>query len=100
MGGHGADALDLVGADSDAETGPADEQGAVDLAIGHELRGGCGAVRVGCLVVDGQTTDVYDGLDAGVVLEVALDFVFVADASVLEKYVSPIQRLISCLPAS
>ena len=62
---------------------PAHQQGAVDLALGDQLGGGDGAVRVGGLVVGAVAADVDDGLDPRVRLEVGLDLVLVADAGVL-----------------
>lgn len=56
----GADALDLVGRDGDAETSAANEERAVDGPVRHELGRGCGAVRVCRLVVGRKTADVCD----------------------------------------
>lgn len=84
MGGHGAHSLDLVRGDGDAEARSADEQGAVDGAVGDELGGGGGAVRVGGFVGAGVGADVGDGEDAGVGFEVGFDGVFVGYAGVLD----------------
>ncbi len=81
----GTDALNLIGADGDAETGTAYEEGTVDLPVGHQLGGGGGAVRICRLIVDYETTDVCYGFDTRVVLEVSLDLVFVVDTGVLVK---------------
>lgn len=81
--GDGADALDLVGGDGDAQPRAADNEGAVGLAFGDELGGGGGAVRVGRLVGRLVAADVDDLGDARVGLEVGLDLVLVGYACVL-----------------
>lgn len=83
--GDGTNALDLVGCDSDAETGAADEKGTIGLALGDEAGGGGGTGRVGSLVRGVVGADIDDLRDAIVSLEILLDGVLVADASVLEQ---------------
>jgi hypothetical protein len=94
-----ANALNLIGADSDTETGAADKEGAVDFPIRYELSGGGGTVWVCRLIIDREATDVRYGFNARVVLEVGLDLVFVVDAGVLvneETSVSFIPSGIGC----
>lgn len=83
VGGDGADALDLVGGDGDAQARAADHESAVRLAFSHETGGGGGAGWVGSLVVAGVGADVDDLGDARVGLEVGLDLVLVAQAGLL-----------------
>lgn len=74
---HGPYALDLVRRDGDAEARAADQERAVDFALGHELGCGRGPVRVGCLVVCRQAAYVGYGFDAWVGFEVGFDLIFV-----------------------
>lgn len=83
VGSHGADAGHLVGGDGDAETGTADEETTVSLAVldqGGTLDGG---VRVGGLVGGGVDADVGDGLDQWVLLQQGLDGVAVGDTGLI-----------------
>lgn len=57
MRGDGADALDLVRADRDAQAGAANEECAVGLAVGDEAGGLDGDVRVGGVLL-GPDADV------------------------------------------
>lgn len=83
MRGDGADAFDLVGGDGDAQPRAADDKGAVGFALGDELGGGGGAVRVGRLVGRLVAADVDYLGDARVGLEVGFDLVLVGYACVL-----------------
>lgn len=49
MGGDGADTMDFVGSNRNAEAGAADEDGAISFAIGN-LVGGISVARVRCVV--------------------------------------------------
>lgn len=71
MRGDGADALDLVRADRDAEAGAADEQGAVGRAVGDEAGRVDGDVRVGGVLV-GPDADVITSLTRSSAARLAL----------------------------
>lgn len=95
MGRDGADALDLISGDGDAEASAADEERSVDRSVRHELRRRGRAVRVRRLVVDREAADVYYRFDARVALEVGLDFIFIANAGFL---VEVSKSLLALLP--
>ena len=73
VGRDGADAGNLVGGDGHTQSGTADEESTVSLALGDELRTGDGRVRVGSLVGGRVDTDVLDRLHEGVLLQDGLD---------------------------
>jgi len=77
VGSDGADAGHLVGSDGNTETGAADEETAVSLAILDELGTLDGGVRIGGLVGGRVDTDVGDGLDQRVLLQKGFDGVLV-----------------------
>ncbi|EAL93398.1 uncharacterized protein AFUA_2G11030 [Aspergillus fumigatus Af293] len=83
MSGHSADAGDLIGGDGDTQTGAADEETAVSLALLDEFGAGDGRVRIGGLVGGGVDTDVGDGLDQGVLLQGGLDDLLVGLAGLV-----------------
>ena len=89
---HSAHALDLVRRDGNAETGAADQKGSVDLAGRDQLGRGDREVRVGGLVGGFEGADIDDGGDAGIGLEVGLDFVLVAHAGILGRRRTVCQR--------
>ena len=83
MGGNGPDTRNFVCGDGDTEAGSADEEGAVSFAF-DDLPGGLDSdVRVGCLVGGVGNTDISDGGDERVVLEVGFDGLLVGVASVI-----------------
>lgn len=83
MGGDGTNARDFVRRNSDTETSSADQECAVGFAFCYELCGIDSRVWVGGLVVTAVDTNIDDLLDARVFLEVFLDLVLVAAASVV-----------------
>lgn len=83
VGGHGTDALDLVGGDGDAQTSAADEQSTVGLALCDEANGGSGAGWVGSLVSGLVGANVNNFAHARVRLKVLLDGILVRDAGFL-----------------
>lgn len=83
VGSDGTNARNLVCGDSDTQTGTADEQATVSLALSDELGTRDGRVRVGSLVGGVVDTDVSDRLDKRVLLEDGLDGLLVRVASVI-----------------
>lgn len=79
----GTDAGHLVGGDGNTQTGAADEQTTVSLALLDELGTLDGRVGVGSLVGGGVDTDVGDGLDERVLLQLGLDGVLVRNTGLV-----------------
>lgn len=83
VGGHGANAGNLVGGDGNSEASAADEQAAVRLAFGDEFGALHGGVRVGSLVGGRVDADVGHGLDQRALLEHGLDGLLVVVTSIV-----------------
>lgn len=83
MRSHGPDARHLVGRDGYTEPCAANEEGPVRFALGNELGGLHGGVRVGSLVVGAVDADIDNAGDTRIGFEICLDFVLVAAAGVV-----------------
>lgn len=78
----GADPVDLVCGDGNAQTRATDQQRTITLALGDQTSGGNSAVWVSGLVASVRA-NVSDGLDARIGLEVGLDLLLVLNAGIL-----------------
>lgn len=83
VGSDGTDSRHLVGRDGDAQTGTADEETTVRLALADEFGAGNGWVRVGGLIGGGVDTDIDDGGDEGVLFESGLESLLVGLAGLI-----------------
>lgn len=82
MSSDGADPVDLVCGDGNAQTRATDQQRTITLALGDQTSGGNSAVWVSGLVASVRA-NVSDGLNAGIGLEVGLDLLLVLNAGIL-----------------
>ena len=79
----GSDTGNLVGGDSDTQTGTTDEEATVSLTGLDLLSTLDGGVRVGGLIGGIVDTDVRDGGDKGALLENGLDGILVGDTGLV-----------------